>query len=114
MHGAPGRAQPNTSPRRLFIRNLEPERNGAAGFLPCLSPPLQAVPNRTYELFEDANHAASMAGRVTITVTTSRATRREGHRIQQVASGHTEETQGQKMLDGILGRFQKFVMSTSQ
>src|ERR1035437_2501315 len=45
VHGAPRWAQSYAPPRSLFIRNLEPERDIAAGFLPCLSPSLQAVPN---------------------------------------------------------------------
>src|ERR1017187_3878508 len=92
VHGAPRWAQSYAPPRCLFIRDLEPERDSAAGFLPCLSPPLQAVPNRTHELFEEANHAVSMCGGLAKTVTTFRAARRESYRIQQVASGNTRET----------------------
>jgi hypothetical protein len=62
VHGAAGWAQPHSPPRGLFIRNLKPESDIAAGFHPYLSPPLQAVPNRTHELFEVANHVGEYWG----------------------------------------------------
>src|ERR1035437_7877497 len=45
VHGARRWAQSYAPPRCLFIRDLEPELDSSAGFLPCLSPSLQAVPN---------------------------------------------------------------------
>src|ERR1035438_5851589 len=41
--------------RQLLVRDIESQRRRAAGFLPRLTPPMQAVPKRNPELFNDAN-----------------------------------------------------------
>jgi hypothetical protein len=49
--------------RHLLIGDHKSKRRRAAGFLPRLTPPMQAVPKRTHELFNEANHGCEYARR---------------------------------------------------